>query len=353
MPTLHPRRLAPLLAAGLLACAEVADPLPPPEALLLVPDSATAELGRRPVLAPDEADALPLDPGAAPTGVATRGRLAAVPLGAADQVVVFDLALGSLLHQVAFPAGANPAAAAFASDTVLFVALAGLDRVARISLVTGDTASTAVGVDPRALVFTRGRLFVVNANTGACPAAADRCALGPSWVTVVDPADVAALAQPDSIGLPGAVNAGAAAVGADGQLYVVAAGDPDAPEGRLHIVDPVEGKELASFGGLGSRPGPAAALGDRILVASRSEGLLAFDTRARAFVRGAGNGVSVAGAVGVATDDDGRVWVPRETACPGTPGVLSILRRDLTPQRELPLGPCPSGAAVALVPREP
>lgn len=353
MPTIPPRRLAPLLAAGLLACAEVADPLPPPEALLLVPDSATAELGVRRVLAPDDADAFPLDPGAAPTGVATRGRLAAVPLGSADQVVVFDLALGSLLHQVSFPAGANPAAVAFASDTVLFVALAGLDRVGRVSLVTGDTSSTAVGVDPRGLVFTRGRLFVINANTAACPAAADRCALGPSWITVIDPTEVPALAQPDSIGLPGAVNAGVATVGSDGQIYVVAAGDPGAPEGRLHIVDPVEGKELASFGGLGSRPGPAAALGDRILIASRSEGLLAFDTRARTFVRGAGNGVPVAGAVGVATDEAGRIWVPREAACPGTPGVLSVLRRDLTPQRELPLGPCPSGAAVALVPREP
>ena len=59
MPTTRLRRSAPLLAACLLACAEVADPLPPPEALLLVPDSATAELGIRPVLAPDEPDAYP------------------------------------------------------------------------------------------------------------------------------------------------------------------------------------------------------------------------------------------------------------------------------------------------------
>jgi len=353
MPTTLLRRAAPLLAACLLACAEVADPLPPPEALLLVPDSATAELGIRPVLAPDEPDAYPLDPGATPTGVATRGPLAALPLGSGDEVVVFDLALGSVLRQVSYPAGANPAAAAFASDTVLFVALAGLDRVGRVSLVTGDTASVAVGVDPRAIAFTRGRLFVVNANTAPCAAAADRCALGPSWITVIDPSDFSALAQPDSIGLPGAVNASAATVGTDGQLYVVAAGDSDAPEGRLHIVDPVEGQELASFGGLGSRPGPAAALGDRILIASRSEGLLAFDTRVREFVRGAGNGIPVTGAVGVAVDEDGRVWVPREAACPGTPGVLSILRRDLTALRELPLGPCPSGAALALVPREP
>lgn len=353
MPTTSLRRSAPLFAACLLACAEVADPLPPPEALLLVPDSAAAELGVRPVLAPDEPDAYPLDPGATPTGVATRGPLAALPLGSGDQVAVFDLVLGSVLRQVSWPAGANPVAAAFASDTVLFVALAGLDRVGRVSLVTGDTASMAVGVDPRGLAFTRGRLFVVNANTEACAAAADRCALGPSWITVVDPSDFSPLAEPDSIGLPGSVNASAATVGTDGQLYVIAAGDPDDPEGRLHIVDPVEGKELASFGGLGSRPGPAAPLGDRILIASRGEGLLAFDTRAREFVRGAGNGIPVTGAIGVAVDEDGRVWVPREAGCPGSPGVLSVLRQDLTALRELPLGSCPSGAALALVPRGP
>ncbi|HSE28096.1 MAG TPA: hypothetical protein VLA95_07670 [Gemmatimonadales bacterium] len=353
MPSTILRRAAPLLAAGLVACAEVADPLPPPEALLLVPDSATAELAVRPILAPEDVAVLPLGPGATPTGVATRGGLAALPLGSGDQVVVIDLALGTVLREVDFPVGAYPSAAAFASDTVLFVALAGIDRVGRVSLVTGDTSSMAVGVDPRGLAFTRGRLFVLNANTEPCAGTADRCARGPSWITAIDPAEFAGAGTPDSIGLPGAVNATTATVGIDGQLYVVAAGDPASPEGRLHVVDPVEGTELANFGGLGSRPGSAAALDDRILIASRSEGLLEFDTRAREFLRGAGEGVPLAGAVGVAVDEDGRVWVPREADCPGTPGVLSVLRRDLTLLRELPSGPCPSGVALALVPREP
>lgn len=341
-----------LLVAALAGCAEVSDPLPPPEVLLLVPDSAVPELGIRPVAAPDDPDLLALDPGSTPAMVATRGALAAIPLGSSDEVVVHDLELGTVVGQTTWPAGSNPVAAAFASDTVLFVALAGLDRVGRLSLATGDTASFPVGTDPRGLSFTRGRLFVLNANTGPCPGAADRCALGPSWITVLDPVDPLG-SEPDSIGLPGALNASTAAVGADGQLYVVATGDPDAPEGRLHVVDPVDAVELASFGGLGARPGPAAPLGSRLLITSRSEGLLEFDTRARIFLRGAGNGIPVFGAVGVAVDQDDRVWVVRQSGCAGEAGRLSLLRPDLTPQRELVLGPCPSGAALALVPSSP
>lgn len=353
MPTAILRRWLPLAAAALTACAEVADPLPPPEELLLIPDSVAAEVGIRPAAAPEDAEGVPLGPGAAPPGIATRGRLAAVPLGGDDAVVVLDLGLRSVVQRVEWPAGAAPAAVAFASDTVLFVALAGLDRVGRVSLPTGDTLSVPVGTDPRGLAFTRGRLFVLNANTGACAAVADRCALGPSWITVLDGAGQPTPGVPDSIGLPGAVNALHAAVGTDGQLYVVAAGDPDAPDGRLHVVDPVAGVELASFGGLGGRPGPAAALEHRILITSRTEGLLEFDTRERRFVRAAGDGIPLFGAVGVAVDLEGRVWVARQADCAGTPGILSVLRRDLTPHRELALGPCPSGAALALVPRAP
>ncbi|HJS46970.1 MAG TPA: hypothetical protein VJ773_03175 [Gemmatimonadales bacterium] len=352
MPGSCSPRLGLLLVAALAACAEVSDPMPPPEALLLVPDSAAPELGIRPVAAPDDPDVIALAPGSAPAVVATRGSLVAVPLGNSDEVVVYDLELGTVASQTVWPAGSHPVAAAFASDTVLFVTLAGLDRVGRVSLATGDTASMPVGRDPRGLSFTRGRLFVLNANTGPCAGAADRCALGPSWITVLDPVDPLG-SEPDSIGLPGAVNASTSTVGTDGQLYVVATGDPDAPEGRLHIVDPVDAVELASFGGLGARPGPAAALGDRLLIASRSEGLLEFDTRAREFLRGAGNGIPLFGAVGVAVDQDDRVWVVRQSGCSGEAGRLSLLRPDLTPQRELVLGPCPSGAALALVPRAP
>ncbi len=347
------RRSASILALLLAGCADVADPLPAPNELLAVTDSVAAELGIREVAAPEDAEAVPLAAGAAPPGMAVRGRLLAVPFGGGDQVAVFDLGQAALIREVEWPAGSAPAAAAFASDTVLFVALAGLDRVGRISLATGDTASVSVGPDPRGLAFTRGRLFVVNSNTVPCAGEADRCTAGPSWISVIDPSDFDSPATQDSIGLPGSVHAAATAVGHDGQLYVIAGGDPGAPEGRLHIVDPVEATELASFGGLGSRPGAAAALDDRILVTSRTEGLLEFDTRERRFTRGAGNGIPLPGAVGVAVDGDGRVWVARQAGCAGTPGVLTVLRRDLTTLRELALGPCPSAIALALVPHQP
>lgn len=350
MPTLRAGRAAPLLAALLLGCAEVSDPLPPPDVLLLIPDSGAASLGVFPVDALDAGGTVPLPAGGAPSGIATRGGLAALPLGGADGVVVLDLATGGVVREVGFPPGAEPAAVAFAADSVLFVALAGEGRVGRVSIPSGDTLSVPVGPDPRGVVFTRGRLFVLIANAAPCPVAPDRCALGPSWVTVLDPATIGIAAQAESIGLPGAVNATAATVGHDGQLYVVATGDASAPEGRLHIVDPVDRVELASFGGLGSRPGAAAALGGRVLITSRTEGLLEFDTRAREFTRGAGDGIPLPGAVGVAVAEDGRVWVARQVGCPGTPGLLTVLRPDLTTLRELPIGACPSAAGLGLVP---
>ena len=117
-------------------------------------------------------------------------------------------------------------------------------------------------------------------------------------------------------------------------------------------MDPVRREEVATFGGLGVRPARAASLGDRLLIASPTEGLMEFNTRTRQFTRGAGNGVPLTGAVGVATDGEGRVWVARQGACPGGAGTLTQLRSDLTSVRDVPLGACPTAAAVATVPRE-
>ena len=336
---------------AVLACADVADPLPPPFELVLVPDSAAPDLSVLPAADPGGLTLVSLLPGSTPAAVATRGRLAAIPLGAADAVQVLELETFGVLRTVTFPDGAEPAEAAFTADTVLFVTLAGLDRVARVDLVTGDTTSIAVGHEPRAILFTRGRLFVLSANTEPCEVA-DRCSLGPSWLTVLDPDAFEPPGPADSIGLPGSLNARAATVGDDGQLYVVAQGDALAPDGRLAIVDPVREEEVATFGGLGVRPARPAPLGERLLIASPTEGLLEFNTRSRQFTRGAGNGIPLPGAVAVATDDEGRVWVVRQGGCPGGPGTLTQLRSDLTSVRDLPLGACPTAAAIALVPRE-
>jgi streptogramin lyase len=350
MPTPSASRAASLLSALLLGCAEVSDPLPPPDVLVLVPDSGAASLGVFPVEALDAGEEVPLPAGGTPAGVATRSGLAVVPLGSLDGVVVLDLQTGGVVREVAYAPGSDPAAVAFASDSVIFVVLAGQGRLGRVSIPSGDTLSVPVGTDPRGVVFTRGRLFVLNANSAPCPTAPDRCALGPSWITVLDPATLGIAAQAESVALPGAINATAATVGNDGQLYVVATGDFSAPEGRLHIVDPVDRVELASFGGLGSRPGPPAALEGRILIASRTEGLLEFDARAREFTRGAGDGIPVLGAVGAAVGEDGRVWVAREVGCPVAPGLLTVLRPDLTPLREVPIGACPTAAVLGLLP---
>lgn len=348
-------RLSTLLLAGLtlpgVGCADVADPLPPPEAVIVVSDSAAAAVGVLPTADPSAGDAVPITvPLAAPSAIATRGRLAAVPLGGADGVALVDLGARSVLSVLAMPAGSSPAGAAWGSDSLLYVSLPGLGRVLRVDIVRGDTVTAARATDPRGLLFTRGRLFILDANTVACPTMPDRCALGASRVIAIDPAIGVVPHPPDTIPLPGALNVASGAIGDDGLLYVVASGDPTTPAGRLVVVDPVQREEVANYGGLGNRPSGAGAGTGRVLIASRLEGLLEFSTTERRLTRAAGNGVPVLGAVAVAVDPEGRVYVAREEACGIEPGRLTILSPEYALIRELALPSCPSAAVLALIP---
>ena len=57
-----------------------------------------------------------------------------------------------------------------------------INTVSRVNYLTGETSEVPVGVYPQGLVFTRGKVFVLNGNLmNFAPA-------GPSWLTVVDPA---------------------------------------------------------------------------------------------------------------------------------------------------------------------
>ena len=91
------------LLLALLACADVSDPLPPPVELVLVPDSAVPDLSVLPAADPGGLTPVSLLLGSTPTAVATRGRLAAIPLGAADAVQILDLDGFGVLRVVGFP----------------------------------------------------------------------------------------------------------------------------------------------------------------------------------------------------------------------------------------------------------
>jgi hypothetical protein len=334
-----------LLGTGGIACAETAAPPPAPEEVVVVLNTTGATLTLVPVAAPTQISTIPL--GASdvqPVSVATRGAAAVVPLRARDAIAVVDLRERQLVTTISLEPGSGVAGAALVADSIAYVSNASRNTITRVDLIAGDTSSLAVGNTPQQLTFTRGRLLVLNANLDPLGKPA-----GESWITVVDPAAGVSGVVIDSIPLIGPGNAQFSAVAGDGLMYVVQHGDPSVDKGRLSVVDPVRHQELASFGGFGFGPGDLATDGnDRLLISSRTEGLMEFDTADRAIVRGEGNGVPISGNTGVAVDSQGRVYA-LESGCSDN-GLIHVLRPDFTEIRTIPVGQCATQVVLARVP---
>src|SRR3954469_20968324 len=326
-------------------CAETAAPAPAPEEIVVVLNTTGATLSLIPVAAPLQVSTIPL--GASdvqPVSVTARGSTAVIPLRGRDAIAVVDLRAGQLVNTIQLEPGAGVAGAAMVSDSVVYVSNANRNSITRVDLSTSDTTSIAVGKTPQEVTFTRGRLLVMNTNLDSLDKPG-----GESWISVVDPAIGLTGALVDSIPLIGPGNARFSTVAADGLVYVIQDGDPSVDEGRLSVVDPVGRRELASFGGFGFGPGDLTADdGDRLLVSSRTEGLMEFDTAERTIIRGEGNGVDIPGNTGVAVDSEGRVYA-LESGCSET-GVLHILRPDFTEIRTVTVGQCASQVLLARVP---
>ena len=337
-----------LLAAG---CAAT-EPFPPaPVEVLVVVNSTARTLRVVPTAAPSIGFTIPLGAtSVTPAGLAARSGIGLVPLGDDDAVAVVDLGLGTVLNTFALAGNSGATGAAIIDDSTGYVADPGLNTVTRINYLTGDTASVAVGVHPQGLVYTRGKLFVLNGNVDGT-----LTPLGPSWLTVIDPVTNAKATGIDSIPLLGSGNARSAAVGADGLLYVLSAGDSGTGEGRLSIVNPVTRKELSNFGGFGNLPAALASTGERLLVASWAEGVMTFDTRLREVTRGAGEGVTVPTNSSVATGANGKIYALSAGPCTGgTGGTAHILRpSDFVEIGTIPLGECAIGAVITTVPVAP
>ena len=234
-------------------------------------------------------------------------------------------------------------------DSIAYVANPNLNTVSRVNLLDGTTSEVDVGRYPQGVVFTRGRVFVVNGNLDET-----RTPEGPSWLTVIEPSTNALASGIDSIPLTGPGNAASATVGGDGLLYVMSRGRVDAGEGRLSIVDPVARTELASFSGFGTAPRAVSSDGEaRIFVSSTSEGLMEFNTDSNKVVRGAGEGILVPNNTSAAVDSRHRVYAVESGSCQGTqPGTLHVFDAELEKQRTFPLGGCSTGAIVVEVPPE-
>ena len=333
--------LASFAGAG---CAETSAPLPPPEEVVVVLNTTAATLSLVPVGSPSQVSTVPL--GASdvePVSVATRGATAVVPLRGRDALAVLDLREGMLVNTIRLTPGSGIAGAALVSDSVAYVSNANLNTVTRVDLATGDTASVAVGNTPQHVTFTRGRVLVMNANLDSLGKPA-----GESSISIIDPAN-GGTGTVATIPLVGPGNARFSTVAGDGMLYVIQEGDPSVDEGRLSIVDPVERREVASFGGFGFGPGDLTADdGDRLLISSRTEGLMEFDSAERVVVRGEGDGVVIPANTGVAVDSQGRIYA-LEAGCSGR-GVLHVLRDDFSEIRAVTVGQCASQALLARVP---
>ena len=344
-----------LLALALAACAETTAPLPPPVELLLVVNTGAPSLGI--VTLSDDQAAVSLSLGGlvpADARPISGRRYAVVATGGGDSLTVIDVLRRAVTREVSAGQGAGARGGAVLNDSIAFVALSGRNRVLRVNLETGDTASLPAGDHPEDVALVRGRLFVVNANLAPCPAPDLLCPAGRSWVSVLDPATGAPSAPGDSIPLLGPGHASYATIGNDGRLYVMSVGGPEDRAGRLSIIDPISRVEVGSFGGFGNAPGQIAAdHQERIFVSSRTEGLLVFNTRTRAVERGAGQGIPVQLNSGVAVDAANQIYAIEAGTCGGAPGRARVFRPDLTEITSISLGSCAAAATTALIPPEP
>lgn len=344
-PRAVPRRSPVLLLACVLlaACADTNAPLPEPQRVLLAVNSTANTLSIVPLETPAAAVAVELG-GTTPTpvGVSARDDIAIVPLGLDNAVAVVDLRAGQVLRRIPLPDNSGATGSAVVDDSIAYVGNPNLNTVSRVNYLTGETSEVPAGVYPQGVIFTRGRVFVLNGNLDETFSPA-----GPSWITVIDPVTNQRAEPVDSIALTGPGNAGFADVAGDGLLYVVSTGSFFSGEGRLSVVDPVGLTEVASFAGLGTGPQAVAASEARVFMSSFAEGLLEFNTDSNQVVRGAGAGVPIASNSGVAVDGQGLVYAIESGPCQGgQPGTAHVLDEELDEVRTIPLGECAAGAVV-------
>lgn len=335
-------------ATATLACAEASAPLPAAEEVLLLVHRTTGALSLIRVSTPTVVTPIPLGSATAnPTTVAALAGHAVVPLGDDDAVAVVNLRTATVERTIGLPANSGATGAAIVDDSIAYVANPNRNTVTRVNYRSGDTASVAVGQTPRTVVFTRGKVFVVNANLNG-----SGDPVGPSWVSVVDPVTNRLATGVDSILLPGPGNGIAADVARDGVLYVMNAGPDDGTtDSRLSLVDPVGRKELGNFAGFGNSAGPVANNGGGLLyVSSPSQGLMVFDLVNRQVTRGAGNGIGIPDNSAVAVDNNGRIYALESGSCQaGVSGKLHVLRPSLTESRVVTVPECPVAVIVTEV----
>jgi hypothetical protein len=243
-----------------------------------------------------------------PTGLAVRGRRAAVPLGNAASVALVNLETATIQRFFLFPSG-NATGAAFTDDTTIIAANTIRNVVGRFTVgQTTDAIGNTVTVAPQptAVAVAGGRALIVSSNLDA-----NFAPIGNGIVTAVDPKTMQVLGTAQM----GGTNSTDAAVGPDGLLYVVNTGD-FVSQGSLTIVNPATMQALTTIPNIGVGPGAITIDASGLAyISGFFVGTLVWDTKTRAFVRGVNNPVcaklangSCRGAFAATTDAAGNLY---------------------------------------------
>ena len=219
-----------------------------------------------------------------PTGFSIQKRLAAVPLGNAASVALVDLETQTVRRYFTFANG-NTTGSAFADDTTLFVANTTTGFVGRVTTgQAADAITNAVKVAPQptAISYSGGRILVTSSNLDA-----NFIPIGNGIVTALDPKTNAVLGTATS----GGSNSTDAAVGPDGLLYVLNTGDY-VGQGSLTIINPATLAVVSTVQGMGVGPGAISIDANGLAyISGFFFGTYVWDTKTKAFVRGASNPV--------------------------------------------------------------
>jgi hypothetical protein len=222
-----------------------------------------------------------------PTGLAVRGRRAAVPLGNAASIALINLEAASVQRFFTFASG-NATGSAFSDDTTILAANTTTGMVGRATVgQIGDAITTTVKVaaQPTAITMAGGRALVTSSNLDE-----NFVPIGNGVVTAVDPKTMQVIGTAQM----GGINSTDAAVGPDGLLYVVNTGDYVA-QGSLTIVNPSTMQVVTTIPNMGIGPGAISIdAGGLAYISSFSYGTIVWNTVTRTFVRGADNPVFAA-----------------------------------------------------------
>ncbi len=267
--------------------------------------------------------------------VASRG---AVVLVTSESSYAVTVDLNRRPYQPNSSGPSNPSGGAIQDDSIVWIASSSLNTVERLNYRTGAFTQTLAGFDPKAVVITAGKVFILDANHFSDTLR--------SYVSVVDPSTVT---REDSILLSGN-GAHHMALGDDSLLYAVNSGVlSDTIDGKLSIVDPVARKEIVVINGLGRGAGPAVFHpSGRLLIASSVSGILEVNTLTRSLTRGPTNPILAGRLVsGLAIDERRRIYAMDPDNC-----VVHVLSPppDYDELRTVTLGGCPYSAATANTP---